>query len=54
MIAWSNCGCRIPGATFEVVADSGHMMMSEAPGEVTQALRGFLDRVKRGGTSSGA
>ena len=34
---------KIPQATFELVARSGHMMMSEVPGRVTAALQLFLN-----------
>ena len=36
---------RVDGARFELLADTGHMMMAESPSEVTARLRGFLEGV---------
>ena len=45
---------RIDGARFEIIENSGHMMMSEAPNEVSAALRRFLPTVEAVGEDGGA
>lgn len=39
----------VSGSIFELIAESGHMLMAEAPGRVTGVLRGFFARPNRGG-----
>lgn len=38
-------GHRIPGADYQVVADSGHMINMEQPSAVNELLSTFLDQV---------
>ena len=38
---------RVDGARFELLDDTGHMMMAESPSEVTARLRDFLEGVSK-------
>lgn len=37
---------KIPGARFALLPQAGHMLMLEAPGPLTAALRGFFDPLR--------
>lgn len=37
---------RIAGSTYHLIDDSGHMLMAEAPTEVTAALSSFLEPIR--------
>jgi pimeloyl-ACP methyl ester carboxylesterase len=45
---------KIAGARYEVLPGTGHMLMAENPGGVTEALRRFFDPLRGGATAPGA
>ncbi len=44
---------RIAGATLEVIPQSGHLLPLDEPMRTAHAIHQFVDRIRRGSTSSG-